>query len=135
MALADTAKLVVDLSLAGNFSRSIGTAQRSLGRFDAALSKTEGRAFRAGQQIGTGIKRGVAIGAAGVGLLAFEIKQGLDSLVALEAQTDATNAGSHGSSCAAAATRAATRWLRGNTLGCFIGMPCSAHRRSMSRHM
>jgi hypothetical protein len=92
VALADTAKLVVDLSLAGNFSRNLSTAQRSLGRFDAALSKTEGRAFRAGQQIGTGIKRGATLAAAGVGLIAFEVFQGLDSLVELEKQQKQTTA-------------------------------------------
>ena len=92
MALSDTAKLVVDLSLAGNFSRSITQAGRSLNKFDAQVSNTSTRAFKAGQQIGTGIKRGVAIGVAGIGLLGFEVKQGLDSLVQLEAQTDATNA-------------------------------------------
>jgi hypothetical protein len=92
VAIAETAKLVVDLSLKGNFARQLGQSGRALGTFDAKLAQTEGRAYRAGQQIGTGIKRGLAIGVAGIGLLGYEISQGLDSLVKLEAQTEATNA-------------------------------------------
>ena len=92
MALAETAKLVVDLSLKGNFARQVGTANRALGKLDTQLNNTESRAYRAGQQIGTGIKRAAALGAVGIGILAVNVKQGLDSLVALEQQTTQTNA-------------------------------------------
>jgi hypothetical protein len=92
VALAETAKLVVDLSLKGNFARQVGTANRALGKLDTQLNNTESRAYRAGQQIGTGIKRAAALGAVGIGILAVNVKQGLDSLVALEEQTTQTNA-------------------------------------------
>ena len=92
MALAETAKLVVDLSLKGNFARQLATSGRALGKFDARLDQTESRAYRAGQQIGTGIKRAAAIGAVGVGILAVQVEQGLQSLVELEKQTTQTNA-------------------------------------------
>jgi len=92
VALAETAKLVVDLSLKGNFARQVGTANRALSKLDKGLDRTESRAYRAGQQIGTGIKRigaGIAIGA---GIVALNVQQGLDSLVELEQQMAQTNA-------------------------------------------
>ena len=67
MALAETARLVVDLSLKGNFARDLRKTSGALGQFEARIDRTESRAFRAGQQIGTGIKRGAAIAAVGVG--------------------------------------------------------------------
>jgi len=67
VALADTAKLVVDLSLTGNFQSGISKAQRGLGGLNTALSNTESRAYKAGQQIGTGIKRSAFILTAAVG--------------------------------------------------------------------
>ena len=70
MALAETANLIVKLSLAGNFASKLGAAEKSLGRFGTKLDQTESRAYRAGQQIGTGIRRGLGIAAAGVGILA-----------------------------------------------------------------
>lgn len=92
MALADTAKLVVDLSLKGNFAQGIGRVSRDLNKFDARLNQSETRAFRFGQQIGTGIRRSAALAAGGLAFLALNVEQGLDSLVKLEAQTEATNA-------------------------------------------
>lgn len=72
MGLADTANLIVDLSLKGNFKNQLNGAQRALGTFDAKLDRTQSRAFRAGQQIGTGIKNiarlSVVAASAGVGL-------------------------------------------------------------------
>ena len=88
MALADTAKLVVDLSLKGNFTGQIGKATRGLDQLDRKAS----RGYQIGQQIGTGIQRGALLAASGVGLLAFNVGRGLQSLVDLEAQTDITNA-------------------------------------------
>ncbi len=92
MALADTAKLVVNLSLAGNFASSLGKAGKSLDTFDGKISQTSSRAYKAGQQIGTGIKNGARIAAVGVGLLVSQVALGLRSLVELEqaeAQTGA----------------------------------------------
>ncbi len=92
MALADTAALIVDLSLKGNFQNQMKAASKSLKGFNVDLKNTEGRAFRAGQQIGTGIRNGTRIAAGAVGLLAANVALGLDSLVDLEKQTAQTNA-------------------------------------------
>lgn len=92
MALAETANLVVKLSLAGNYGRQVKAAQSSFGKLGATLQKTEGRAYKAGQQIGTGIKRAAGLAAVGVGILSSQVYEGLQSLIKLEeatAQTDA----------------------------------------------
>ena len=88
MAVADTAKLIVDLSLKGNFARQLGLASKATKNFDRDAS----RAYKAGSQIGTGIKRGAAIAAAGVGILATQVGFGLDQLIELEKLTTQTNA-------------------------------------------
>ena len=92
MALAETARLVVDLSLKGNFARDLRKTSGALGQFEARMDRTESRAFRAGQQIGTGIKRGAALAAVGIGVLTTQVIAGLDQLVELEKQTAQTNA-------------------------------------------
>lgn len=88
MALSDTAKLIVDLSLKGNYVSALGKAISATEKFDTKAS----RSYRAGQQIGTGIKRGAAIAAVGVGILASQVALGLRSLVELEQQTAQTEA-------------------------------------------
>jgi len=92
MGLADTAKLVVDLSLAGNFASSLGKAGKSLDTFDGKVSRTSSRGYQAGQQIGTGIKNGARLAAVGVGILATQVALGLRSLVQLEQATAQTEA-------------------------------------------
>jgi hypothetical protein len=92
VALADTARLVASLELKDRFTKSLTRADRALGRFDTNLGRTEDRAFRAGQQIGTGIRRGAALAAVGIGILATQVHAGLQSLIELEdaqAQTEA----------------------------------------------
>lgn len=88
MALSETAKLVVDLSLKGNFVGQIGKASKGLDTFDRKAT----RAYRAGQQIGTGIKNGAVVAAAGIGILASQVALGLRSLVDLEKATAQTGA-------------------------------------------
>lgn len=88
MAFAETANLAVKLTLGGNFTSQMAKASRSLKTFD----KDASRAFRAGQQIGTGIKRGAYIAAAGIGVLATQVGFGLDQLIQLEKLTAQTNA-------------------------------------------
>lgn len=88
MALAETAELAVKLTLGGNFLRQMGQVNRQLKTFDKEAS----RAYRAGQQIGTGIKRGLAIAAGAAGLLATQVALGLDSLIKLEEATAQTEA-------------------------------------------
>ena len=86
MALGETARLIASLELdARKFQKSLKAA-------DASLSKTEGRAYHAGQQIGTGIKNGLKVAAAGVGFIAANVALGVDSLIELEKQQAQTNA-------------------------------------------
>jgi len=86
LALGETARLIASLELdARKFQKSLKAA-------DASLSKTEGRAYHAGQQIGTGIKNGLKIAAAGVGFIAANVTLGIDSLIKLEQAQAQTNA-------------------------------------------
>ena len=62
MAVAETANLLVKMSLGGNFQQQIGKATGGLKNFDRQAS----RSYKAGQQIGTGIKRGALIAVAAV---------------------------------------------------------------------
>lgn len=78
MAFAETANLAVKLTLGGNFNSQLAKARAGLKGLDK-----DSRSFRAGAQIGTGIKRGavLAIGALGTlgGLLALSAKEGQEA--------------------------------------------------------
>ena len=69
MAFGETADLVARLSLKDQFTGPLKNANRALGQFDAKLTNTQGRAYKAGQQIGTGIKNAAKIGVAAIGTL------------------------------------------------------------------
>ena len=88
MAFAETANLAVKLTLGGNFNAQLAKTRAGLRGFD----KDASRAYKAGGQIGTGIKRSAVIAAAGVGALVSQIGFGLDSLIQLESATAQTNA-------------------------------------------
>lgn len=88
MAVAETANLLVKLSLTGNFQSQLAKTSRTLKTFDRDSS----RAFKAGAQIGTGIRRGAILAAAGVGALVTQVGFGLDSLIKLEGMTAQTEA-------------------------------------------
>jgi len=88
VAFAETANLAVKLTLGGNFTSQLKKATSDLKGFN----KDASRGYKAGVQIGTGIKRGAAIAAAGVGVLVSQIGFGLDQLVELESLTAQTNA-------------------------------------------
>lgn len=88
MAFAETANLAVKMTLGGNFTSQMAKASRAARGFD----KDASRAFKAGQQIGTGIKRGAYIAAGGIAFLATQVGFGLDQLVELESLTAQTNA-------------------------------------------
>lgn len=92
MALADTAKLVVDLSLKGNFASQLSTSQKALANFDKQVATTGSRAYKAGTQIGTGLKNSAYIAAGAIGFLASQVGLGLKSLSELESITTQTNA-------------------------------------------
>lgn len=79
MAFAETANLAVHLTLGGNFSSQLAKTRQGLRDFDRDSS----RAYKAGAQIGTGIKRGAILAVAGigalVGALAIAVKEGQDA--------------------------------------------------------
>jgi hypothetical protein len=92
MAAAETARLIASLELKDQFSKQLGAAEGKLGSFGKTLDHTSGRAYRAGTQIGTGIKAGVAIAVAGIGVIASQVAVGLNSLVKLDDVVTQTNA-------------------------------------------
>lgn len=92
MAAAETARLIASLELKDLFSKQIAGAEKSLGSFDKKLDGTTSRAYKAGTQIGTGIKAGAAIAVGGIAFLAANIATGLKSLTELETVTTQTNA-------------------------------------------
>lgn len=80
---AETAQLIANMNMKGNFSSVLKSNQKALGAFDKSLSNSQGRAYKAGQQIGTGIKRGTLLAVAGLtaltGLLIKSVKEGQDA--------------------------------------------------------
>ncbi len=92
MAISETAKLIASLELKDLFTKQVDSASKSLGKLDKSLDSSQSRAYKAGSQIGTGIRRGAAIAVAGIGLLATQVALGVKSLEELQtvtAQTDA----------------------------------------------
>jgi hypothetical protein len=83
MAIGETAKLLASLSLEDKLTPALKKASGSLDRFDVRLDKSSSRAFKAGQQIGTGIKAGAVIATAAIGsiagLLLLSAKEGQDA--------------------------------------------------------
>jgi hypothetical protein len=92
VATSETARLLASLELKDKFSPTIKNANRALGQFDAKLSGTETRSYRAGQQIGTGMRNIGKLAVAGFGIVAANVALGLDSLIKLEQQTAQTEA-------------------------------------------
>ena len=92
MALSETARLVASLELKDLFSKQLNSAEKSLNTFDKTLGNTQSRAYKAGSQIGTGIRRTAALTVAGIGFLAANVAIGINSLEKLEAVTAQTNA-------------------------------------------
>jgi len=92
MALADTVNLIVKMSLGGNFASAMAANKRLLKDFDSQVTATGSRSYRAGVQIGTGIKNGLVIAGTAVGFLATNVGLGLRALTELEKVTTQTNA-------------------------------------------
>lgn len=90
--MSEVQQLVAQLSLKDSFSGPLGKIRKQLGGFDREMGSISSRAYKAGQQVGTGIKRGAVIAAGAVGLLATQVAAGLQSLIALEQATAQTNA-------------------------------------------
>jgi hypothetical protein len=92
VATADTAKLIASLELKDMFSGPAGKITKSLGNLDRGITNTQGRAYKAGQQIGTGIRNGAIIAAGGIAFLGSQVLVGLKELATLEKATAQTNA-------------------------------------------
>jgi hypothetical protein len=92
MAISETARLIASLELKDLFTKQVDSASKSLGKLDKSLDSSQSRAYKAGTQIGTGIKRGAAIAVAGIGLLATQVALGVKSLEDVEKVTAQTNA-------------------------------------------
>ncbi len=79
MAFAETANLAIKLTVGGNFKSQFANASKQL----RGLDKDASRAYKAGTQIGTGIKRSaiLVVAAAGTiaGALAYSIKVGQEA--------------------------------------------------------
>lgn len=78
--LGETASLIAVLKLNDQFSGPLKNGTRALSQFDAKLTHTASRGYKAGQQIGTGILNGAKIAAVGLtslaGLLLLSAKEG-----------------------------------------------------------
>jgi hypothetical protein len=92
MAISETAKLIASLELKDLFTKQVDNATKSLGKLDKSLDHSQSRAYKAGGQIGTGIKRGAAIAIGAIGLVATQVALGVKSLEDLEKVTAQTNA-------------------------------------------
>jgi hypothetical protein len=95
VAVADTARLIAALELQDKFSGPARGIDRSLGGLDRRIGGVALSAQRMGQGMGRAVsniaKLGASAAVAGVGLLAINIKAGVDSLNELENVTVATN--------------------------------------------
>jgi hypothetical protein len=80
MAISETARLIASLELKDLFTKSVDNATKSMGKLDKQITGTQGRAYKAGQQIGVGIKRGVILATSALtglaGLLLLSAKEG-----------------------------------------------------------
>ena len=86
MAFAETANLAVKLTLGGNFTSQLAKARAGL----RGLEK-ESRGFKAGAQIGTGIKRSFLLVGAGASLAAVGIAKAIGAAGDFEAQLNTIN--------------------------------------------
>ena len=88
----DVAELIARLRLKDEMSGPLGRIRKSIGGFDTQMKGVGDRAYKAGQQVGTGIKRGAVIAAGAIGLISTQVYAGLKSLADLEKATIQTNA-------------------------------------------
>ena len=91
MALADTANLIVSLNVRGNADRVLGGINRQIDNLSRNAT-VRGGLGQISQGIGIGLRNSALIGAAGLGIIATQVRAGVDSLRELqdvEAQTRA----------------------------------------------
>ena len=67
MAFGETADLVAALKFRDEFTGPLNKAKKGLAGFDSKLTDSQGRAYKAGQQIGTGILNATKLAVAGLG--------------------------------------------------------------------
>jgi TP901 family phage tail tape measure protein len=91
VALIDTAKMLVELNLAGNFSRNINKIGRDLNRFDSRIDRTQNRANQVGQHIGLGIRNLGRLAVAGAGAIGTITAASLKLAGDFEAQLNTIN--------------------------------------------
>lgn len=91
MALAETAELVAEMNLRGDFPRNAAKMQKGLDGLNKRTETLRKGLGKIGQGLAKGFKSAAVIGAGAVGFLAFNIAQGIESLAELEDVTNATN--------------------------------------------
>jgi hypothetical protein len=90
--IAETAELVAEMNLRGDFPRQASRFQTSLKRLNVDTVKLRRDLGRVGDGIKKGFKAAAVIGAGAVGLLAVNIRAGVESLMELEDVQNQTNA-------------------------------------------
>lgn len=92
MGLSDTAKLMVEMNLGGNFIGKMGLATGQLDKFNAKADT----AYKVGAHIGSGINslatNVIRLGAVALGAVGVGVRQGLGSLSQLQSAIDANDA-------------------------------------------
>jgi hypothetical protein len=86
MAIAETARLIASLELKDLFSKPLSNATKGLDKFDKRVDQSASRSYKAGQQIGNGIKNSaklivgasVIVGAAIAGIAVKSIRAASD---------------------------------------------------------
>lgn len=90
--LADTAELVAEMNLRGNFPQMAARMQKGLDGLNRRTKELRGGLSKIGQGLAKGFKNAAVIGAGAAGFLAFQVFQGIESLAELEDVTNQTNA-------------------------------------------
>lgn len=90
MSIAETAELVAEMNLKGDFPRQAVKMQKGLDGLNARTKSLQQGLGKVGKGLAKGFKTGVVAGGAAVGFLAYNVMQGLESLAELEDVTKAT---------------------------------------------
>lgn len=90
--IAETAELVAELNLKGNFEQMARRARKTLTGLHMDTARLRGELRKAGDGLKKSLKVGAGIAAGGVALLALNVRSGIDSLAELEDVTNQTNA-------------------------------------------
>lgn len=99
MSLAEIATLIVTLSLKDEISKGVDTVKTNLGGLAKQTDTTRGGLEKIGRGLKEGFTTSAKIAAGGIGILAYNVAQGFDSLAELQdvtAQTEAVIASTGG---------------------------------------